>query len=101
MVCIPVLVEAIPIYLELVTQDLSVDLGGDALVIKMAQLGVIVDLQLLLAARGRVGDVELHGCSKTRSARAKITKRKNMPMHMRFSRDDPNPKCRMKRKILH
>ena len=52
------------LYLELITQDLSIDLGGDALVIEVPQLGVVIDLKLLLAARGRVCDVELHGRSK-------------------------------------
>ena len=92
MVCRPVEAETIPIYLELVTQDLSVDLGGDALIIKMAQLGVIIDLQLLLAARGRVSDVELHGRSKTRSAIMKTAKRKNTSMQMRLSSPDDQPK---------
>ena len=51
-------------YLELITQDLALDLGGDTLVIEVAQLGVVIDLQFLLAARGRVRDVELHGYSE-------------------------------------
>ena len=36
-------------HLELIAQDLSVDLGGDALIVEVAQLGVVIDLQLLLA----------------------------------------------------
>ena len=52
------------IYLELITQDLSVDFGGNALVIEVAQLGVVIDLQLLLASRWRVRNIELHDRSK-------------------------------------
>mmetsp|Transcript_37677 Transcript_37677/g.83909 ORF Transcript_37677/g.83909 Transcript_37677/m.83909 type:complete len:280 (+) Transcript_37677:192-1031(+) len=40
--------------LELITQDLAINLSGNALVVEVAQLGVIIDLQLLLAARRRV-----------------------------------------------
>ncbi len=47
-------------HLELITQDLAIDLSGDALVVEVAQLGLVVDLNLLLAARRRVCDVQLH-----------------------------------------
>jgi hypothetical protein len=47
-------------HLELIAQHLAVDLGGDALVVEVAQLRLVIDLKLLLAARRRVRDVELH-----------------------------------------
>lgn len=47
-------------HLELVAQGLAIDLGRHALIVESAQLGVVINLQLLLAPRGGVCDVELH-----------------------------------------
>ena len=50
--------------LELVAQAVALDFGAHATVHEDAQLALIVDLDQLLRAVGRVGDVELHldGC---------------------------------------
>jgi hypothetical protein len=40
--------------LELLAQHLAIDLGGDALVVEGTELGLVVNLQLLVAPRGGV-----------------------------------------------
>eukprot|EP00955_Chlamydomonas_euryale_P035531 350149-Chlamydomonas_euryale.AAC.22 len=51
-------------HLELVAENLAINLRGNSLVVKVAQLGLVIDLKLFLAARRGVGDVELHGCAQ-------------------------------------
>lgn len=47
--------------LELISQLVTADLLGQSLVVELAKLSVVIDLNLLLAPRSGVGDVELHG----------------------------------------
>jgi len=49
------------ISLELISELVTADLLGQPLVVELTKLGVVVDLDLLLAPRGGVGDVQLHG----------------------------------------
>jgi len=48
--------------LELVAQRLARHLSREPLVVELTQLGLVIHLQLLLAPRLGVGDVQLHGC---------------------------------------
>ena len=48
------------IAVELLAQGLALDLGADAVVVQRAELLLVVDLDPLLGARRRAGDVELH-----------------------------------------
>jgi len=55
------------ITLELLAQSITIDLLGDPFVKKGTQLLVVIDLKLLLAPGGRVGNVELHGGDAARA----------------------------------
>jgi hypothetical protein len=61
--------------LVLVAEVGAVDLGGHAQVVQRPQLALILDLDADLAARGRVGDVELEGRGRRDGAGGKAGER--------------------------